>query len=68
MEQAREIWEREGLPPLKPKVPWYGYSLGYWGAVEQEEAALALEGAHYHTGEKQASKRIRVEDIYAQFK
>jgi 4-hydroxy-3-polyprenylbenzoate decarboxylase len=63
MERAREIWEREGFPPLKPKVPWHGYNLGYWTEEEQEEAALALEGEHYKTGEKQASKRVRVDDV-----
>lgn len=68
MERAKEIWEKEGLPPLKPKVPWHGYNLGYWTEEEQEEAALALEGEHYRTGEKQAQKRIRVDDVYAQKK
>ena len=68
MERAKEMWDREGLPPLKPKVPWHGYNLGYWSEEEQEEAALALEGEHYQTGEKQAQHRIRVDDVYAQKK
>ena len=29
MENARAIWERLGLPPLKPEAPWHGYDLGY---------------------------------------
>ena len=27
MENAKSIWEELGLPPLKPEMPWYGYSL-----------------------------------------
>ena len=25
MERAKKIWEEEGLPPLTPKSPWFGY-------------------------------------------
>ncbi|MBI2953288.1 MAG: UbiD family decarboxylase [Chloroflexi bacterium] len=60
MERARQIWEEEGLPPLTPKLPWYGSSLGYWPAEIEEEAELALKGEHYITGEKLAQNRIRV--------
>ncbi|MEE8472922.1 MAG: UbiD family decarboxylase, partial [Dehalococcoidia bacterium] len=60
MERAKEIWEEEGLPPLTPKVPWHGYSLGYWTKEDEEAAALALKGEHYRTGEKLAKKRTRV--------
>ncbi len=57
MERALEIWKREGLPELKLKEPWHGYGLGYWTEEEEEEAGLALEGKHYLTGEKMASRR-----------
>ncbi|MBI2954537.1 MAG: UbiD family decarboxylase [Chloroflexi bacterium] len=60
MERAREIWEEEGLPALKPKMPWFGSSLGYWPAEIAEEAELALRGEHYVTGEKLAQQRIKV--------
>jgi 4-hydroxy-3-polyprenylbenzoate decarboxylase len=30
MEKAKVLWERLGLPALKPEVPWFGYSLGDW--------------------------------------
>ncbi|MDP2719860.1 MAG: UbiD family decarboxylase, partial [Dehalococcoidia bacterium] len=52
MERAKEIWEAEGLPALKPKVPWYGYPLGHWTKENAEEAELALKGDHFITGEK----------------
>lgn len=60
MERARTIWEEEGLPPLTPKVPWYGYALGHWTAEDREEAELALKGEHYKTGEKFALRRKKI--------
>jgi 4-hydroxy-3-polyprenylbenzoate decarboxylase len=60
MEKAREMWESEGLPPLKPKVPWYGSSLGYWPEEMAREAELALEGEYYQTGEKLARERTEI--------
>ncbi len=59
MERAKEIWEEEGLPPLAPKVPWYGYSLGYWTEEDRSEAELALKGEHFKTGEKLAQGRVK---------
>ena len=43
MENALKIWEEEALPPLKLKVPWYGYNLGNWTTEDQEIAELALK-------------------------
>ncbi len=57
MERALKLWEKEGLPELKLKEPWYGYSLGYWTEEEEEEANLALQGKHYLAGDRQASRR-----------
>ncbi len=60
MENALELWQELGLPPLKPKVPWFGSSLGFWPEEIAEEAELALKGEHYKTGEKLAKNRIKV--------
>lgn len=60
MEKAKQIWEELGLLPLKPKVPWSGYSLGLWSLENEEEAELALKGEHYTTGEKLAKRRQEV--------
>lgn len=57
MEEAKQIWETEGLPRLKPEVPWYGYALGHWRQENEEEAQLALQGEFYQTGEKLAKQR-----------
>ncbi len=59
MEHARELWEELGLPKLKPEMPWYGYSLGQWDDELDEEAALAVQGRHYETGEKLAGRRVK---------
>jgi 4-hydroxy-3-polyprenylbenzoate decarboxylase len=59
MERAKQIWDEEGLPPLTPKIPWHGYSLGYWTEEDEEEAELALKGQHYMTGDKLAKNRTK---------
>lgn len=59
MERARELWEKFGLPKLEPKVPWYGYELGYWTDEERREADLAVKGEFYQTGARLASQRIK---------
>ncbi|MBI4317031.1 MAG: UbiD family decarboxylase [Chloroflexi bacterium] len=60
MERAKEIWEEEGLPKLKPRAPWHGYDLGVWTEENQEEADLALQGEHFKTGEKLAQRRVKL--------
>ena len=57
MERAIDIWQGLQLPVLNLKTPWWGYSLGYWTDEEEQEAALAVEGRHYETGEKQKQTR-----------
>ncbi len=60
MENAREIWEAEGLGQLRPKWPWYGYILGQWEEENEEEAELAVKGDYYETGRKLAERRVDV--------
>lgn len=60
MENARRIWEEMGLPPLTPRVPWYGYSLGDWTAENEEEARAAIRGEYYQTGEKLARGGVKI--------
>ena len=59
MEKSKAIWEELGLPKLKPRMPWYGYSLGAWTSEDEEEAELALKGEHFLTGEKAKSRRVK---------
>jgi 4-hydroxy-3-polyprenylbenzoate decarboxylase len=57
MEQAKERWERLGLPELNLQSPWHGYPLSQWTAENAEEALLAVTGRYFETGEKLAGLR-----------
>ena len=63
MEHARELWEEFMLPPLNPKMPWYGYSLGQWDEELDEEARLAVEDGYFETGEKLKSRRVKASEV-----
>ncbi|MGB7948062.1 MAG: UbiD family decarboxylase [Candidatus Binatia bacterium] len=60
MEAAKTKWERLGLPPLQPKMPWYGYSLGYWGEEDEENAEWAVRGEHEKVAERLQKKATRL--------
>ncbi|MGB6536455.1 MAG: UbiD family decarboxylase [Xanthobacteraceae bacterium] len=57
MEHARTIWEELGLPPLKPREPWHGYSLGDWAAVWDTYAERAVAGKWEETGRETFARR-----------
>ncbi len=61
MERAKTIWEELQLPRLTPRVPWYGYELGAWTEQDREEAAWAVEGEYYRTGERAKKQRRPIE-------
>jgi len=61
MERALEIWREEGLPEPNLKEPWFGYALGCWTEEDQAEAALAVKGEHFVTGEKFFKRRKKIE-------
>jgi 4-hydroxy-3-polyprenylbenzoate decarboxylase len=63
MERARDIWEELGLPALRPKQPWYGYSLGDWNDELDLEAAAAVQGEYWATGEKIAGQRVSTDEV-----
>ncbi len=57
MEKAIILWNELKMPSLKLNEPWWGYNLGFWSEELQEEAAMALKGEYYKTGEKLATRR-----------
>jgi 4-hydroxy-3-polyprenylbenzoate decarboxylase len=57
MENAKKLWERLGLPPLKPQTPWHGYDLGHWPAALREQAERATASEYFITGEELAKRR-----------
>lgn len=44
MEEARELWEKAGLPKVAPRWKWYGYDLGDWCAEWTKCAERAVAG------------------------
>jgi UbiD family decarboxylase len=59
MERAKLIWERLGLPPLKPENPWHGYELGYWPAELERQARLAAASDYFALGREMGNQRRR---------
>ena len=57
MERARTIWQEFGLPPIAPREPWYGYSLGDWDAVWDKYAERAVAGRWEETGKETFARR-----------
>lgn len=63
MEHALLLWSELGLPDLTLQAPWYGYALDDWSEEEAAEAALAVQGRYFETGEKFARQRIATDDL-----
>ncbi len=59
MENAKKIWEELGFPPLTPKKPWFGYSLGAWTPEDEDEAETAMRGEYFLTGENATNQRVK---------
>jgi UbiD family decarboxylase len=57
MERARAIWERLGLPPLRPENPWHGYELGYWPLELERQARMAAASDYFALGRDMSNQR-----------
>ena len=57
MVKAKALWEELGLPALKPQSPWFGYSLGDWDESLSVQAARAVKGDYWVTGDIIAQQR-----------
>jgi UbiD family decarboxylase len=57
MERAKLIWERLGLPALKPENPWHGYDLGYWPAELERQARMAAASDYFALGRDTSNQR-----------
>jgi UbiD family decarboxylase len=58
MDKARELWEKLGLPALRPESPWHGYALGDWHP-SWEEAAQRAAKSDWLTNGKLTQQRQR---------
>jgi len=59
MENAKALWERLGLPPLRPEAPWHGYSLGDWTEEWDRNAAQATRGEWMERSESYRQRQRR---------
>jgi hypothetical protein len=59
MENAKVLWDKLGLPPLKPETPWFGYSLGDWTDEWDENALDATRGKWMDRSESYRQRRRR---------
>jgi UbiD family decarboxylase len=50
MERAKTLWQELGLPALRPKSPWHGYTLGDWTDVWETFAQRAARGEWEQNG------------------
>ncbi len=57
MERAKAIWDRLGLPALRPQAPWFGYSLGDWLPEWDEAAKRAATGRYLENGRISLERR-----------
>lgn len=57
MENAKALWERLGLPHLKPESPWHGYSLGDWTEEWDRSAMQAVRGEWMERDESYRQRR-----------
>jgi UbiD family decarboxylase len=57
MENAKLLWEKLGLPPLRPETPWHGYSLGDWSEDWDANALQATRGEWMARSESYRQRR-----------
>jgi len=57
MERAKKIWDKLGLPALRPEAPWFGYSLGDWLPEWDQAAERAATGRYLENGRISAQQR-----------
>ena len=60
MEEALRMWEEQGLPKLRLRKPWFGYSLGNWSEEDKENAELILKGEYKKIGRKLLDRQVKI--------
>ena len=50
MEKGLKLWNKLGLPPVRPMPPWFGYSLGDWTQEWSDAAERAASGNYLENG------------------
>lgn len=57
MENAKQLWEKIGLPTISAEPPWYGYSMGDWSETWDEMARRATDGDYLINGQLTDQKK-----------
>lgn len=57
MEDAKALWEKLGLPALRPETPWHGYSLGDWHTNWEAAAKRAADGDYLENGRRTLARQ-----------
>jgi 4-hydroxy-3-polyprenylbenzoate decarboxylase len=57
MMRAKQIWDELDLPPLRPRPPWFGYSMGDWNETWEAFARAAVEGRWLENGRATFARR-----------
>ena len=63
MEQAKEVWEKLDLPPLRPESPWHGYTLGDWHERWDVAAKNAADSNYLKNGEETLGRQVSLDII-----
>jgi UbiD family decarboxylase len=63
MENAKVLWDKLGLPAIRPESPWHGYSLGDWHSRWAEDAKRAAEGEYLKNGEMTLARQQKSPDF-----
>lgn len=63
MERARTLWDELGLPPLHPKEPWHGVSLGHWREEESVLVSLWEQGKEEEAAEMLLKRQPKLDRL-----
>ena len=59
MEGAKALWEKLGLPELRPEQPWHGYDMGDWTEEWDANAMAATRGEWPERSERYRQRRAK---------
>jgi 4-hydroxy-3-polyprenylbenzoate decarboxylase len=63
MEAGKALWEKLGLPELRPESPWHGYSLGDWSKAWEDAAQRAADSEWLENGRRTLQRQIPADVI-----
>lgn len=58
MEAGKALWDKLGLPELRPEAPWFGYSLGDWSQAWTDAAARAADSDWLENGRRTLQRQV----------